>query len=421
MSNDLFRKESIDFQGVKWAGNVILNTPITLKFLVMVSSLISILILLFIIFGSYTKRITVQGQLVPKNGIIKIYAPSQGYVEKLNISEGQYIEENGILATINNSKNISNGSFYDDLDKNNKSREVLLDNEIMKVKLIHENEIQQINNTIKNLNDVISKNENLIRNQIIKLNFSKKTLNRYQDLLKENAVSHEDVSSKEIIYINEFSNLEALKNENLNYKLQLKDNEIDLKKSYISHQSQISQLQRSKLLDQQDSLEKKLNHQHVLKATKSGYISTINYNEGQTVELNRPLVTIMPDNDPLIAQLYLPSSAIGFIEVNNEVLMRYKAYSYQKFKHGKGKVKFISKTALIAEDFNSSGIGTSQEALKNEPLYLVKVELQNQSIQAYGKNIPLQSGMLLEADIMQETRNLYEWVLEPIFSITGKF
>ncbi|WP_277914475.1 hypothetical protein, partial [Pseudomonas aeruginosa] len=31
-----------------------------------------------------------------------------------------------------------------------------------------------------------------------------------------------------------------------------------------------------------------------------------------------------------------------------------------------------------------------------------------------------QSGMLLDADILQDTRRLYEWVLEPLYSLTGK-
>ena len=28
--------------------------------------------------------------------------------------------------------------------------------------------------------------------------------------------------------------------------------------------------------------------------------------------------------------------------------------------------------------------------------------------------------MLVEADILQETRHLYEWVLEPLYTLTGK-
>ncbi|MFI8040681.1 HlyD family secretion protein, partial [Acinetobacter baumannii] len=41
-------------------------------------------------------------------------------------------------------------------------------------------------------------------------------------------------------------------------------------------------------------------------------------------------------------------------------------------------------------------------------------------VKAYGKDMPLQVGMTLEGDIMHEKRKLYEWVLEPLFSITGK-
>ncbi|MEI0692988.1 HlyD family secretion protein, partial [Pseudomonas aeruginosa] len=43
-----------------------------------------------------------------------------------------------------------------------------------------------------------------------------------------------------------------------------------------------------------------------------------------------------------------------------------------------------------------------------------------QAVTAYGQPRPLQSGMLLNADILQDTRRLYEWVLEPLYSLTGK-
>ena len=56
-----------------------------------------------------------------------------------------------------------------------------------------------------------------------------------------------------------------------------------------------------------------------------------------------------------------------------------------------------------------------------EQLYRLRVQLNEQSVMAYGKPQPLQSGMLLDADILQESRRLYEWVLEPLYSLTGKF
>jgi len=53
-------------------------------------------------------------------------------------------------------------------------------------------------------------------------------------------------------------------------------------------------------------------------------------------------------------------------------------------------------------------------------VYAITVSLAQQQVNAYGKPLALQAGMRLDADILQETRHLWEWMLEPVFSITGK-
>jgi membrane fusion protein len=50
----------------------------------------------------------------------------------------------------------------------------------------------------------------------------------------------------------------------------------------------------------------------------------------------------------------------------------------------------------------------------------VLVEIERQAITAYGKAEPLRPGMLVDADILGEKRKLYEWVLEPLYSVQGK-
>lgn len=55
-----------------------------------------------------------------------------------------------------------------------------------------------------------------------------------------------------------------------------------------------------------------------------------------------------------------------------------------------------------------------------EPMYRVEVALGQQNIRAYGNNIPLQSGMLLSADIVLEQRSLISWLFEPILSLRGQ-
>ena len=122
----------------------------------------------------------------------------------------------------------------------------------------------------------------------------------------------------------------------------------------------------------------------------------------------------------MIAQLYVSSRAIGFVKEGDQVLLRYQAYPYQKFGHAKAQVLSVAKTALASQDLQTIGIISPQEQLNNEPVYLVRAKLDKQVVKAYGKDMPLQVGMTLEGDIMHENRKLYEWVLEPLFSITGK-
>jgi membrane fusion protein len=57
----------------------------------------------------------------------------------------------------------------------------------------------------------------------------------------------------------------------------------------------------------------------------------------------------------------------------------------------------------------------------NEPVYRIMVSLERQAITAYGQSVPLQPGMQLEADVIIERRRLIEWVLDPLFTLTGKW
>ena len=56
-----------------------------------------------------------------------------------------------------------------------------------------------------------------------------------------------------------------------------------------------------------------------------------------------------------------------------------------------------------------------------EPVYRVDVRLDSQNVIAGGQQLPLRSGMLVNADILQEKRQVWEWVFEPVLSLKGRF
>jgi membrane fusion protein len=53
----------------------------------------------------------------------------------------------------------------------------------------------------------------------------------------------------------------------------------------------------------------------------------------------------------------------------------------------------------------------------SEPLYRVLVELDQQTVSAYGRAEPLKPGMTVDADILLDQRRLIEWVLEPLYGV----
>ena len=53
-------------------------------------------------------------------------------------------------------------------------------------------------------------------------------------------------------------------------------------------------------------------------------------------------------------------------------------------------------------------------------MYRIVVALAQQHVTVYGQSVILQSGMQLDADIVLERRRLVEWLLNPLYSLTGK-
>ena len=113
------------------------------------------------------------------------------------------------------------------------------------------------------------------------------------------------------------------------------------------------------------------------------------------------------------AQLWVPTRAMGFIKPGQTVRIRYAAFPYQRYGVYGGKVHSISQHIL-----NPNELDIPLEI--REPVYKVVVNLDEQAIQAYGKQMPLQAGMVIEADIILDKQSLIRWILDPIYTLKGK-
>jgi len=161
-----------------------------------------------------------------------------------------------------------------------------------------------------------------------------------------------------------------------------------------------------------------------LTAPADGIVASLNARTGQAAPAGQALLTLLPagaERARLSAQLYAPSRTVGFLAEGQAVWLRYDAFPYQKFGIHEGRVTAVSRTPVNPQDLPA---GHAQALLggaqTNEPLYRVTVALNSQSVAAYGQNQALRSGMAAQAQVRQDRRAIWEWVLEPVLAMGVK-
>jgi membrane fusion protein len=196
--------------------------------------------------------------------------------------------------------------------------------------------------------------------------------------------------------------------------------EAALAEAPLREQMQLAEIDRAAAALEQQLAEAEAQREIVITAPERGTVTAVQSALGSSVGPDKPLMTLVPAGSRLEAQLYGPSRAIGFVRSGQQVLLRYHAYPYQKFGQYAGVVRSVSRTTIGPAEL--SGLPTEHPGLQpiGEPLYRITVTLASQTAMAYGETAPLQPGMQLEADVVIETRRIYEWVLDPLYSLTGR-
>ena len=100
MTGNLFRKEVLQAKQVSWLGDVVVASPIRFTVIAALAALVSIVVMLFLVFGTYARHSQVTGQLVPTQGISTVLAPAAGVLSSMRVLEGDTVRANQILAVI---------------------------------------------------------------------------------------------------------------------------------------------------------------------------------------------------------------------------------------------------------------------------------------------------------------------------------
>ncbi|MBW3549836.1 MAG: HlyD family secretion protein [Proteobacteria bacterium] len=416
MSNDLFRKEVLEAKRTSWLGGISLAQPVRLWALTAFAGFVALAVILFLVFGTYTRRSRVVGQLVPVQGMATVLAPATGVVTRLNIPEGGRVGAGQTIATVTVPRaTVAGGDTVaalqqrlarrtDGLESAQSAQQQLLDAQAAGL-------TDQLATARRELEQIQA--EVATRQQQVRL--ANETLDRLRQLRDEQYVSELQLKQQEATALSQVSEVQVLQRQaiatrRLIAQLQQATQELPGHRQAIQ-----AGFQRDLALLEQEQVELQARGELAITAPVSGVIATQLFKPGQAVQAGQSLMSLLPGDGTLEAELLVPSRAIGFIDPGDQVLLRYQAYPYQKFGHHKGRVARISRSTVSGgSQASATGNGPS------EPFYRVNVLLDRQAITAYGQPEALKPGMVLDADVLGERRRLVEWILEPLYSIKGR-
>ena len=414
----LFRQQALEHLSSRQYGTVILARPVSHLFLTLLFLGIALAIITFFIFFSTTRKAQSQGVLLPTGGVIRVMPGQSGVITEARVKEGQTVRAGDVLFVLSGERSSANaGAPQQVVSTLLKSRRDSYDAELKQSSLQSRQRMAAGQRRASDLTAEIARMEDQIVLQQRRITLAEQSYKRYSDLHATNYISSAQLQDKQAELLDQHQRLAELQRIKSASGRDLATAQADVRDLQVQAQRDAENLQRNVSEIEQDLTENEARREILVRAAQDGKVTAITTEIGQTVAANSVLASVLPMGAELEAEIYAPSRSVGFIKPGMQVLLRYQAYPYQKFGQYRAQVREVASTSLRPEDLAVPG---AVSGTNGEPLYRIRLRLQRQSVQAYGETLPLKSGMLVDASVLLEQRRLYEWVLEPLFSISGR-
>ena len=429
----LFRHEVLIGHNSSQLGQIRLSQPISSVMIATVAMLIATLLFSLITFGSIDRKVRVSGLTVPIGGSHTIMAPNAGILSKIFVSEGDHIKAGMPIFEISSERHSEQGELTFLLAQQLHTRELALASERETQNIQYKNKLTVTKAKHENLTTQLNQIDQEIALAQKRKDLAEKNLKNFELLQSSGYVSLFQVQQKQDEFLDGESRLATLKRIKIQAaaeRIRL-DAEIEELANILS--AALIQIDRNESSLKQEIVENTNRKSTKVLATHDGVVAMIALQLGQAVVSSQSLGTLIPttstqnsSESPLYVHLYAPSRTTGFVSAGQSVLIRYQAYPYQKFGLHHGHIVDVSRTPLAQNELPTNLAGSiisgAQQSGFNggEALYRIRVAVDKQAITAFGKEYPLKPGMAVDADILQENRKIWEWILEPVLAATNR-
>lgn len=407
----LFRQEVIEFQRQhrQW-GEIALPQPVSTKVITWASVALVGLIVGYLAVAQYARKETVVGYLAPTAGTAKIFVPRQGTIEAIHVEQGQPVVEGQPLLTVTTQEVAGDGEDVNAAKLAMMTQQrALLTRQIAAEEQRTTSEHGRLSALIGGLETAIAELKSQIAFQNERRRLSESLVTAAKELTDKGYMAETERKRRQEAMLGQRQNVAQLMQQLAELDNQLVENRFALEQLPTVMAAKIQVLRASLSDTEQKIAETKGRRALIIRTPIAGRVASLQATVGRTTDPKDLQLEVVPADSSLRAELFVPTRAAGFISPGQSVRVLYDAFPYQKFGTYSAQVVQASQTILTASDVSGP------IALK-EPAYRVIATLGRPDVDAYGKKMPLQAGMLLHADIILERRSLLHWMFDPLLS-----
>jgi membrane fusion protein len=369
-----------------------------------------VLVIIYVSFAGYSRKETVSGLIVPSRGIIRVTAPRAGTVTEVMVADGEVVSEDQVLFSVMTEETSASGTGADTaILEETKQQKAIIEGQLANEGAQSQAEKSRLEAQLQQTAAVVVQLENQRKFQRRRATAARALFDRIAPSLDKGLITAYEYANRQQTALTEEQNLAALDERLSQMHGDMEQTRLRLERLPIEEADRRATLRRSIAEVAQRTAEIEGRRRYIVRAPVSGRVTSLQIMVGRTVDSRLPQMSIVPMDDQFRAELFVPARSIGFIQPGQHVRLLYDAFPFQHFGTYGGTVQSVAATMLAPSEYLAP-------VSLHEPTYRVTVSLDRQSVDAFGRTMPLQPDMTLVADIVLEKRTLLDWVLEPLLS-----
>ncbi|WP_413502770.1 HlyD family secretion protein [Serratia proteamaculans] len=416
---DLFRREAISHTRSKWAGKALLISGLPAWAVVAISLSFILVLVIFITYGTYTRRISVGGEVTTLPRTVSIFATQQGFIAQRFVNVGEQVKQGQHLYQIDVSRVTDSGTV------SSNTRQTI-ENQLAQVESIITKLEQNKKTTADNLRAQIeqyklshNQSKEMVENSRNGVKFMRETMRNYNEYRNKGLINRDQLNNQVYLYYQQQSTFQSLYSQSIQESLQITNLNSELVTRASDFDNQISQyqFQKNDLLRQLSEAD--ASGSLIVNAPTDGRVESLSVTPGQMVNAGDSLTQLIPSNHAIYyLVLWLPNSSVPYVNSGDNINIRYDAFPFEKFGQFPGVIDKVAYVPVSNQEMSTYGSSPMrQNGELAESYYKVLVAIDNTRFGYQGKVLNLSSGMKAQATLFLEKRPIYQWMFAPFYDM----